>query len=218
MGIFASREKTLHDRPGRRSSGLQRTVSVHVDGIRGVLRALEKLPEAYRNRAVRPALLKATTPILKAAKRLAPLGSGKKPGGQPRDHLRKTLAKVGPKAYGKFKTLVVVIGPKAKQAPHSHLVHDGTKPHEIKLSKMLLLDPHSKADRKAAKKTGARLVHTVIPAGSVIHHPGSKANPFLANAINATRAQSFIILKRGLKDGIEKQAARLAAKRAGRGK
>ena len=51
-----------------------------------------------------------------------------------------------------------------------------------------------------------------LPPGFVIHHPGAKANPFLANAAAAVKSQSEAILRREIKSGIEKQARLLAAK------
>lgn len=211
-GIFANRNRTLHDRPGRRSSGLQRVVSVHIFGIQPLMDALQLLPGAAQRRVMRTAVTKAATPILKAAKRLAPKGAGLKPGGAKRDHLRKTLAKVGPKIYTATGTLVMVIGPKKKQAPHSHLVHDGTKPHKIPLGKLLILDLHSKAQKKAAKKQDKQLLAKVLMPGFVIEHPGAKANPFLANAVNATRKTSFSIMRRTIASGLLKEAKKLAKK------
>ena len=67
-----------------------------------------------------------------------------------------------------------VKAPKAK-APHAHLVHDGTKPHEI----------YAKTAESA--RAGWRYYHgsTETP----VHHPGARAQPFLVEAGEQARPE-----------------------------
>ena len=172
-----------------------RLVTAKVEGIKPLLKRLRQFPDRTQRRVLRPAVTKASTPIVKKARKLAPVGEGLRPGGQPRKHLAKTITKTRAKLSRRTGTVLVVIGPEKGQAPHSHLVHDGTAPHKIVLTKPL------------------QLGRVVLPPGFTIQHPGAKANPFLANAAAATKSQSEAILRREIGRGIEKQARILAQKK-----
>lgn len=174
---------------------MARTQSVRIDGIKPLLKRLQQFPDRVQRRVLRPAVTKASTPIVKKAKRLAPVGEGLTPDGRERPHLAKTITKTRAKLSKKTGSVVVVVGPEKNKAPHSHLVHDGTQPHDIVLTKPL------------------QLGSVTLPAGFVIRHPGAKPNPFLHNAIEATRNQSSQILQSTIGKGIEKQAAILAKRK-----
>lgn len=178
-----------------RGSKLDRNVGLRVEGLLALLHRLDEFPARIQRRVLRPALTKATTPVVKAARRLAPKGSGLTPSGHEREHLGKTITKTRPKWYSQSGTLVIVIGPEKGKSPHSHLVHDGTAPHPIVLGK------------------AAQLGTVVLPAGFVIQHPGAKPNPFLSNAVDATQERSSTILRTEIAKGIDKQARLLAAKK-----
>lgn len=171
---------------------MARNVTVKIKGLKPLLKALKQLPDKLQRKVLRPAVTKASTPVVKTAKRLAPVGAGLTPDGRERPNLKKTITKTRAKVAKKTGTVYVVVGPERNKAPHSHLVHDGTAPHDITLSKPLVLQ------------------NTVLPAGTVIHHPGAKAQPFLADAVEATRSQCQQILQRSIAAGIEKEAAKLA--------
>lgn len=174
---------------------MARLFSARVEGMKPVLKALKKLPDRVQRAAVRPAIGKAGTVVAKAARQRTPTGSGLKPDGTPRKHLKKTITKTRVKMHKQSGTLYVVVGPEKNEGFHSHLVHDGTKAHDIVLSKPLVL--------------GA----TVLPKGFVIHHPGSRANPFLADAVEATRGKVQNKLRTEIVKGIEKQTAKLRSKK-----
>lgn len=169
-------------------------IHAKVTGLKEVLKALKKLPEQARRHAVRPAIRKASTPIVKAAKKLIPKGKGLNPDGTARKHLKQTVTKTPVKLHKQSGTLYIVIGPEKDTGFHAHLVHDGTQAHDIVLKKPL------------------NLGGTILPKGFVIHHPGAKANPYLANAVEATRSKVLGILQREILAGIEKQTAKLAGK------
>lgn len=171
---------------------MARLATVKVKGLKPLLKRLKALPPRVQRKVLRPAVSKAATPVVKAAKRNAPTGTGLTPDGRERPHLKKTIAKTRAKVGKKTGTVYVVVGPKANQAAHSHLVHDGTAPHDITLTQPLVLQ------------------NTLLPAGTVIHHPGAQAQPFLADAVDATAGRAQSILKREVGKGIEKQAAALA--------
>lgn len=170
----------------------RRTVETRIEGLRPLLKRLKRLPDRAQRHVLRPAVTKAATPVVKGARRLAPVGAGLTPTGRERPHLAQTITKTRAKWYPKSGAVLVVIGPEKNKAPHSHLVHDGTPPHEIPITKSF------------------QLGNTFIPAGFVIEHPGAKANPFLASAIDAARPQSEAILRREIGRGIEKQTQILA--------
>jgi len=167
-----------------------RSADVEVKGLRAVLRALKKLPESARGRVIKSSVSKAATIIVKAAKKLVPLGDGLKPDGTPREHLRNTITKTRAKVY-KNGSIVVTIGPRFRAAPHSHLVDLGTKPHDITLTKPWLN----------------------LPAGTVIKHPGAEAAHFMDRAVAATQTQATAKMESSIASGIEREAAKLAGKK-----
>lgn len=164
---------------------------VMLEGLEEVVKRLGELPDRAKRHAVRPAINKAATPVVKAARKFAPSGTGVSSRSASRAPLKRTIVKKT-KTYKKSGTIVAIIGPKKYEAPHSHLVHDGTKAHEITLTKPLVL-------------RGA-----VLPAGFVIQHPGAKAQPFMDMAVNASRNVSLVILTREIVKGIDKQVQRIA--------
>lgn len=106
-------------------------------GLKETLETLRLLPGKLQRRILRPALTKATKPILMAAKRLAPTDTGM---------LSKSIARKV--VTYKSGTLVVVIGPDTKHrveatrrgrktpmivnpAKYAHLVEFGTRPHSL---------------------------------------------------------------------------------------
>lgn len=170
---------------------MPRIVHAEVTGLEQVIKRLLKLPDRARRHALRPALGKAATIVAKKARSLAPTGEGMTPDGRPRPHLKKTIKKTRVKYYPSTETLLAVVGPEKNAAPHAHLVHDGTRPHEITLSRPLVLN------------------NVVLPPGFVIHHPGAKADPFLQQAVTLTRGAVVSKLKTEIPKGIEKQTRKL---------
>lgn len=164
--------------------------NIQITGMKQLQRNLKLLPEKAQKRVIKSAVTKAATPVVKAAKKLVRLGTGLKPDGSQREHLRNTITKTRAKIY-KGGTVLVVAGPKAKAAPHAFLVDLGTKPHLIKLTK-----PWKH-----------------LPAGFVIHHPGAKAQHFMDRASQAVGAQSQAAMEKGIAVGIEREAAKLASKK-----
>lgn len=167
------------------------TTSVRVEGMKPLLRRLKALPDRVQRKVLRPAVTKAATPVVKAARRLAPTGTG----ADGRKPLKKAITKTRARLHKPSGTVYVVAGA-SREAPHAHLVHEGTAPHGIVLGAPLSLGT------------------VVLPAGFVIHHPGAKPNRFLDAAVAATRAQSQAILRKEIGNGIEKQAAILGRQRA----
>jgi HK97 gp10 family phage protein len=171
---------------------MARLATVKVKGLKPLLKRLKALPPRVQRKVLRPAVTKAATPVVKAARQNAPAGTGLTPDGRERLPLKKAITKTRAKLGKKTGTVYVVVGPKKHAAPHSHLVHDGTAPHDITLSVPLVLQ------------------NTVLPAGFTIHHPGAAPDPFLANAIDATAGQAQQVLRREVGKGIEKEARKLA--------
>jgi HK97 gp10 family phage protein len=171
---------------------MSRTTTTRIEGLKPLLKRLKQLPDRAHRRVLRAAVTKAATPIVKAARKLAPQGTGLSASGEARPHLGRTITKTRAKLSPRTGNIVVVLGPEKDQAPHDHLVHEGTKPHSIALTKPL------------------QLGRITLPAGFVIRHPGAKSQPFLTEALDATRSKSQAILRRSIAQGIEKQAALLA--------
>ena len=64
-----------------------------------------------------------------------------------------------------------------KDAPHAHMVHNGTKPHWIRGKKFL----------RIAGRAFAWLSRVGDQVRTKVFHPGSRPNPFLADAVKAKR-------------------------------
>ena len=95
------------------------------------------------------------------ARQIVPVRSGK---------LKKSLS------YGVLKGgLTGKVNARAKYAPHAHLVHDGTRPHDIR------------AKTPEAAQSAWRFYHG--STATVLHHPGARANPFLLKAAEDTRGE-----------------------------
>jgi HK97 gp10 family phage protein len=173
---------------------MARRMNVSVSGTSATMRNLRELRPSTQRKVLRPAISKGATPLLKAARRLAPVGDGLTPDGQKRKHLAKTLKKTRAKTY-KNGSVIVVIGPEKGAAPHAHLVDKGTKAHTIVLSKP------------------ANLGNVILPAGTRINHPGAKASHFMDRASQASSSQVLSIVEKTTAKGIEKEAARLAKRK-----
>lgn len=159
-----------------------------VEGLKPVLKRLNKLPERARRHALRPALRKASTPVRKKARKLAPRSGNQD---ENRTPLNKSIVKTSVKWHRQSDTLYVVVGADYKKAPHAILVHDGTDPHEIILKEPLNLNG------------------VWLPAGFIINHPGSRPQPFLDDAVQQTQSKVQGILRDGILQGIEKQVQKL---------
>lgn len=158
-------------------------------GDREIVRKLDMMSRTHRNRVVRPAVSAAVVPVVKAAKsnlsNLRYSGTGPKAAGKNR--LKKAIKK-RVKTYAGV--VVAIVGPKSRVAPHAHLVHDGTKPHDIPLP--------------AGGYTGRYLQW--LGVATTVRHPGAKPNPFLLNALKQTRIPQATILSRELRLRFEKLA------------
>lgn len=64
---------------------------------------------------------------------------------------------------------------KAPKAPHAHLVHDGTKAHQIR------------ATSKETARAGWRFYHGSMH--TVVRHPGSRGTPYLVEAGERSRPE-----------------------------
>lgn len=77
---------------------------------------------------------------------------------------------------------------------YAHLIERGTKPHVIK------------------SKTGKLLSSGSRVFGRSVNHPGTKGTSFLSRALFGTRSASLAAMQRKLTEGINTEAAKLAAK------
>jgi HK97 gp10 family phage protein len=166
---------------------------IRVDGLSEVLRRLKFLPPKIQRKVMRSAIAKACTPVVREARKTAPVGEGLNPDGSERKHLNQTMTK-RVKTYGNG-NVVGIIGPKGREAPHAKLVELGTSPHDIVLGKPL------------------NLGKTTLPVGYVIHHPGAKASHFLERALDNVRGQVQDVMEIAVGVGIEREAAKLAGMR-----
>lgn len=156
-----------------------------VIGAAMLSRKLAKMPRRVQSAAVRKGLRAAGQVVLKEARKRAPRGDGTG-GFDNRKPLRKALTKKIKVSLTKGQTFAIV-GPRSRDAPHAHLVHSGTRRHEIGQAGQIL-----------------RIGDGV--ARGAFDHPGAKADPFLENAFNATRLRQRSLLEDGIRRELERVA------------
>ncbi|MCI0349392.1 MAG: HK97 gp10 family phage protein, partial [Acidobacteriales bacterium] len=101
-------------------------VSVSVAGAREIVAALENIDKSLSNKIVKQAVTKATTPLLRAVRKGAPVGP-KKPNNPKAGGLLKKSVTRKVASYKQTGTAAAVVGTAYLMAPHDHLVHEGTK-------------------------------------------------------------------------------------------
>lgn len=164
-------------------------VEMDVKGIKELQRTLQRLKPSLQRKAIRPAVQACATLVAKAARQLAPTGTGQaKEKGKTRKRLKRTIA-TRTKTYANG-SIVGIIGSRSREAPHGHLVEGGTQPHII---------------------PGPVSINGKIRTFNV-KHPGSKPRHWLSNALKNTSSQQRAIFTTKLAAGIEKVAAAEAKK------
>lgn len=158
-----------------------RIIKIDMTGLDELLSKLRNVAPKLEKRELRKAVSLAAQLVLKTARQKCPIGPGVDPKGKPRIALRRTLGKKV-KQYDKAATAVV--GPRYGEAWHSHLVHDGTKPHDIPLP----------AGKSVRMKSGYR-----VTGPYTFKHPGAKANPFMADAWQACKVPALGAMKASLR-------------------
>ncbi len=162
-----------------------------VEGMERLLKNIQRLPGNIRAKPLRKAVRASGNVVLKRARRLAPRGRGApvRNDGSPRKRLADTLKlKVWPNARDKSgKPVMAIIGSRSGEAPHAHLVHQGTNPHLIR------------------SKRGTTLKLFNGKYARVVRHPGARPNPYLTNALAASRNQVYQKMKNILRSEIQTQ-------------
>jgi HK97 gp10 family phage protein len=160
---------------------------VEITGLNRLVRKLEALPDKLARKVLRPAIIKAATPIVKGARRNAPEGAGKNPDGTERKHLNKNIGKKV-RTYKGSNTIVAVMGAMGRETPHANIVEGGTvQRHRSRLGGFL---------------AGKATTHW---AGSL--STGRQAGShFLAHALSQNKSQAAGVLAAEVKKGLEKVA------------
>jgi len=164
------------------ASNRSRFLRVEMEGVEPLLERLRQVAPKLEKRELKKAVGKAAQFGLKIARQKTPWGRGVGKEGRPRKHLRDTLAK---KVKQYKKSAVGIIGPKYREAPHSHLVHDGTRPHTIRLP-----------EGKAFRLNGGPLMVGFM----AFRNPGAKPQPFIKEAWEQSKSPCAGAIIRSLKD------------------
>lgn len=159
---------------------------VRIEGARELEGVLKKLGPRVAKKVVLGALRSGGNIIRREAKRLVPVESGE---------LRDSII-VASERQRKRTTGNVVIGPR-KGVNYGHLVEFGTAPHTITVK-----------DAKSLGESGQ--------FGTVVHHPGAVAHPFLRPAFDAKGDEALNKVGEMLGRGVEREALKLAGPRKGR--
>jgi hypothetical protein len=149
---------------------------------------LIRLPNEVQNRVVGNAISQGIKPVLDQAKQLVPVRFGL---------LRESLG-VKRVKYGGGATQIAMVGARKEvrsehdwPVKYSHLVELGTRPHDIQLTRPL------------------QLGDVTLPAGTIIHHPGSKPNPFLRTALRMKGQAALNRARVSMLAGIDRQVRKL---------
>lgn len=98
-----------------------KSVSLDISGIKPLLRALDQMPEACHKVVLIPAAQKAGLTLSKSISSLIKKTKKTKP-----YHYKTSVTSVV-RDYEKSHSVVLIVGAASRQAPHAHLVEDGTK-------------------------------------------------------------------------------------------
>lgn len=170
------------------------TIQGKLSGLDDAMKALSGLNQSVRNKILRKALDKASQPILKAAKERAPRETGL---------LRKSMGR-RVIAYRSTGTVVVVIGPRSKPSFRK----------EVKIKKVFRQIRGATRMIRNPRSEAMTMVRNPVKYAHLVEL-GTKnrpAKPFLRPAFQAMRSQATVTAARLIMDGIEKEAARLAAR------
>lgn len=103
---------------------MARSIDLSIDGMKPLMRALRQIPDAMRSKVMLPAAAKAGRLIADSIRPLIPLQAKTKARG--RSHYRYVLTSAT-REYQKTQSVVSIVGPESRMAPHANLVEDGTQ-------------------------------------------------------------------------------------------
>lgn len=174
------------------------SVEIKLEDVGKIRRQFAELSPGKQRAGMRSAATRGATAVRKTARRLVPVGLGLTPSGKKRPHLRDALVQsVKTLGKGNKARVSAIVGADYKKVPTIHLVDAGTKPHEIKARKRSL------SNVSQVGKDNARFF------GAKIKHPGSKAKPFLRNALEQNKTE----INRLFVEAMHKALAKAAAKK-----
>lgn len=192
-------------------------IQAKLEGLPELLKSLDGLKPALKNRILRNALKKGSAIILKAARAKVPVDTGilKKslgvkdktyPSGVvvvlvgPRSEFTKN--KKGAQKRAWKRTGAQEVGKAAGRKPmfYGHLVEFGSRAHKTGAGSKLARKGSGKQDQQSGAS-----------------HPGSKAQPFLRPALDENKQKIIAEMARVIKAELAKEAARLNKRQQARG-
>ncbi len=168
----------------------KRTLGIKVEGMDELVGQMKRVMETAAGQNIEEALLEAAREIRGEAARRAPIaqyttkrfGADRPPG-----DLKKAIKAAKGRKYKTF--LQAFTFTFQKDAPHAAMVHNGTKPHWIRGKKFL----------RIAARAFAWLSRVGDQVRTKVFHPGSRPNPFLADAVKAKRRAVKALLEARVK-------------------
>lgn len=167
---------------------------IKIEGMDHLAGQMKRVVATAEGQQLQAALLEAAQEIRAEAARRAPIapyatrqnGRDIAPGG-----LRASLKAAAGRKYKFF--LQAFTFTLARLAPHAHLVHFGTKPHAI------IPGQGKKKKMRIAGRAFAWLSRVGDQVRTKVFHPGSRPNPFLADAVKAKRRAVKALLEARVK-------------------
>lgn len=188
-----------------------------IKNAKALKKALKAIPRKFVTRELKKIVRAGATPVVKAARKLVPVGDGLDPRGNKRLHLKESLDKkiVGRPSKG---TAAAIIGHKSNKAQHAHLVHDGTEPHIIKVG--FKTDGRGNITESVDPKTGLPRKTLAddrkgIIFGRKVQHPGTVATKYLLKAQRRSTSKVHGAMSKKASQLINKIATQESIKQTG---
>ena len=164
-------------------------IEIKVEGLEQCLDALKRVGMSMADPQVEKVLLGGVQIFRDEARRRAPVGATGTLKRSIRSRIGKPRMGVGPTAFTAIDR---------KVARHGHLVEEGTRPHEV----------FSKKGRVLRYFFGSKFGGGAAVFSRRFRHPGSKANPFFANAVVSKMGEVGARVVAGLQKLVEQAAKR----------
>lgn len=172
-------------------------MQLHMAGDKAVIGALNALPDKVYRKVIRQSTGKAATLLVKAARRSADKLLKTQPTGKFRAAIKKLT-----RTYKADGAVLTVVGVDTKQAPHEHLILLGHRMVRGGTVVRISGKRAGKTDKaKDVSRTGKGRIVGFVPPIDV-----------LTPAFDQTKAQAQAKLEKTIRDGVQREAAKLAKK------
>lgn len=177
--------------------GRSTIIRMELFGDKELNQALARIDQKLRFKILAKAVRKATAPVRKAMKQLAPKDTGT----LKKSIISKVLTYRRGGVFGIIgpaNELLIINGRRYNASKYAHLIELGTSPHAIRPRRKhsggkeaLAFIAHQRKGISAAEKRSRSIVDSSLVVVSKVNHPGIGARPFLRPAWHASQAKAL---------------------------